>query len=64
MYVQNVLINVNMFCNNDEYKRSARSWLRVSCISSLEQYRTTTRHKDKTRAQMPAKIFPHLKLKC
>jgi hypothetical protein len=32
MLVQNVFKNVNMFGNFDEYKRTARFWLRVSCI--------------------------------
>jgi len=43
-----------------------KSWTSVfkAQISTQSMNEVWLKHRDKTRVQMPAKIFPHLKLKC
>ncbi len=38
--------------------------LAMSKVEKVNTASTYFMHRDKTRVQMPAKIFPHLKLKC
>jgi hypothetical protein len=44
MSVQNVFMNVNIFCNYDEYKRFVRCWLRVICIMHTWTIKTSSNY--------------------